>query len=1626
MPTHTLSIIAGEDIAKIIDAVVAVAKRKTGAKKIGAASSEFIRFIHRFFESSPPDELKERSPEVLYADAQAAWDHLQTRKPGVPKIRVRTSADGSHTTVLILNDDMPFLVDSVTAELDRMEMTPHLLIYPLLSVVRDKDGRLTTLPAQNEDGASSDTTVESLMHIEISDLTEDGFSERLIDTLTSVLSDVRVAVRDWQSMRRTVAHFAADFDGPLPGISNDQAEEVADFLKWLHDDHFTFLGYRQYSFEQKGKARLLHIDRKNSLGVLTKDRLTVFDGVADKAPIPPQFAAFLDSSEVLLIVKANQRATVHRRVHYDVVALKDFDAKGRPSGIHLFVGLFTADVYTNSPNFVPVLRRKIDRIRDSVGFRKHSHDGKTLQNIMENLPRDELFESTDKHLLETAVGILHLQQRARPAVFMRLDQFERFASILVFIPRDRYDTTLRLAIADILVKAFDGRLSRYFTQVTDSPLARIHYIVATRPGHVPSVDEEKIEALIVKAAQSWTDDLQTALEQAHGERAGGKIADIYVHAFPISYREHFEPSAAIEDIGRVDACLQSGEVGIHVYQPPGATSGIVHFKIYGPGAAIPLSDVIPVLEHMGFRVIGEEPFQIRPMGSAGGRGPVMLHDFEMAAATSLTVDISKVRDGIEEAFRRVWSGEMESDGFNKLVALGGLAWREIVILRAYAKYLRQAAFRFSQTYIEDALAAHPKIAANLAKLFLTSFDPELHTPSKSKKSEASAAKIRDEIVAALEHVSSADEDRILRRYLNLIDCTLRTNFFQTTDEEKPKSYLSFKLNSRGIEELPLPRPMVEVFVYSPRVEAIHLRGGKVARGGLRWSDRREDFRSEVLGLVKAQMVKNAVIVPTGSKGGFVVKQPPATGGREAMQQEGIECYKTLQRGLLDITDNVVKDKIVPPSSVVRRDGDDPYLVVAADKGTATFSDIANGVSNDYGFWLGDAYASGGSAGYDHKAMGITARGAWESVKRHFREMGMDIQNEDFTCVGVGDMSGDVFGNGMLLSKHIKLIGAFNHLHIFVDPNPDPAKSFAERERLFKLPRSNWADYNTKLISKGGAIFDRSAKSLKLSPEIKKLLGLAKSDVTPTELMTAIIQAEADLLFFGGIGTYVKATTESHADASDRANDAIRINGHELRVKVVGEGANLGMTQRGRIEAAKTGVRMNTDAIDNSAGVDCSDHEVNIKILLNGEMNSGKLTLKARNKLLVDMTDEVADLVLRDNYQQTQTITQLQQRGSSILEDQVRMMKVLERQGLLNREIEYLPSDEELQERAALGQGLFRPELSVFLPYGKMWLYDKIVVSDLPDDPLVEEDLVTYFPTKLRKTYIEGIKRHKLRREIIATVITNSFVNRVGPSFLTNIMDRTGMGPVDIARAYTVTRAAYGLRELWNAVESLDNKVPAEIQIDMLLEIARMIERSVLWMLRHTPTPINMAATIKKIKPGADELRKTLPNVWSDEVAAYVKIQTDSYMESGVPKKIAHDVATIYRIASANEISTTAEATKNTQANVAKIYFLVGQRFGLDSLRARTENFSSGTHWDKLAMSAAIEELYGHQATITRAVITGTKTKTVAAAKALETWIERNAPSIDRYDQVLTEIKGADTLSLSMLTVAIRQLNAMTA
>ncbi|MCA1939863.1 MAG: NAD-glutamate dehydrogenase [Caenispirillum bisanense] len=1610
--------------AELIDRVVGLISDRLDPE----AAEQAGRFVRHMFRHVPPDDILDKDPESLYGAAMGLWQFARTRKPATPKVRVYNPNfeehgwTSDHTIVELVNDDMPFLVDSVTAELNRLDLVVHLVIHPIVHLRRDDSGRVAELSETGEDESAHP---ESIMLIEITEQGEPAVLAAIAEQIEQVLHEVRAAVVDWQAMNDRMATVMGDLPAAPAGLTVEDHSEVCDFLKWLSENHFTFLGYRDHDFSRQEGTTRVHARGDTALGILRDDDTLVFDELGEGAQLPQDVQGFLMRPNYLVIAKANQRARVHRPVHMDVIGIKRFDASGEVVGLHVFVGLFTSNVYTNSPMFVPVLRRKIDRILRNANFRPRSHDGKKLMNILENLPRDELFQSSDEQLLETALGILHLQERQRVALFARVDEFERFVSCLVFVPRDRYDTQLRLTAQDILEKAFGGVMTAYYTQVVDSPLARLHFIIRTTPFQIPPFDLREVEARLADAARQWSDHLENALYAARGEEQGARLFRRYAHAFPGFYRERYTVQAGVADIDRIETMLAENKpLGMNLYRPVEVSEDQVRFKIYHADRALSLSDILPMLENMGFRVMGEVPFEVRIRedqlagngGNGGHRRSVWVHDFEMTAADGSTIDVGAARERFQDAFLRIWQGEGENDGFNRLVVRAGLTWREVTVLRAYAKYLRQAAFTFSQSYIEQALAAHPQITRRLVLLFHAQFDP--------KGAGANAGALVLEIQQLLDDVANPDEDRILRRYLNLVRSTLRTNYYQTGADGRPKPYVSFKLDSRAIEDLPLPRPWVEVWVYSPRVEAIHLRGGKVARGGLRWSDRREDFRTEILGLMKAQMVKNAVIVPVGSKGGFVVKQPPADGGRDAQLAEGIACYQTFMRGLLDITDNLKGDAVVPPPDVVRRDEDDPYLVVAADKGTATFSDIANAVSLEYGFWLGDAFASGGSKGYDHKAMGITARGAWEAVKRHFREMGHDTQTQDFTCVGIGDMSGDVFGNGMLLSRHIKLLGAFNHLHIFVDPNPDPEASFAERKRLFDTPRSTWADYDKSVLSPGGMIFERRAKTLHLTPEIRAAFGIEKEVVTPAELMRLLLKAQVDLLWFGGIGTYIKAATENNAEVGDRANDAIRIDGREVRARVVGEGANLGCTQRGRIEAALAGVKLNTDAIDNSAGVDTSDHEVNIKILLNGIVGDGDMTEKQRNQILADMTEEVGDLVLRDNYLQTAAISLTEAKGVDILDHQLRLMKMLERAGRLDRAIEFLPDDEAVAERFAAKKGLTRPEIAVLIPYSKLWLFDEIVESDLPDDPMLLDDLVRYFPTALQEKYRDAICRHRLRREIIATHATNSMINRVGGTFVTQIMEKTGVKPADIARAYIITRDAFRLRDLWSEIEALDAKVPATAQVEMLLEANRLIERGTLWVLRQCPAPLDMGAVIAELSPGIDRLAAGIETAASGEVVAEVAARAEHYRASGVPDDLARRVANLILLASAPDV--TRIAARHQMADVcdaARHYFAVGARFGLGWLRAVSEPLAVGSHWQKLAVAAIIEELYRDQRELAEAVLTVAGPR-AEAAEAVEVWVAGNGPAVDRADQLITELRATDAIDLAMLTVAARQFGAM--
>jgi len=1669
---------------EVVDKVAGLVRER--ARDADRATVE--AFVRLYYRHVPPDDILGEEVDDLYGAALGLLRFAEQRRPGTPRVRAfnpRFEEHGwhtSHTVVEIVNDDMPFLVDSVASALNRLGLTVHLVIHPIVPVIRDADGRLLRAcldGAEGGDGrgaaAGDGAILESFMHIEVDEQSSADALATIRRELETALADVRAAVEDWAAMRERVREVIAELEGGGVPVDDAEAREVAAFLRWLDDDHFTFLGYREYGFTGEGEDAAMHAAEDTGLGILRDPDVMLFEGMRRHfGSLPPDVRAFVTAPQPVMVTKANRVSTVHRSVQLDTVIVKRFDAAGAVVGERQFTGLLTSVAYNRSARDIPYLRAKVARVLDKAGVAPRSHDGKALAHILDTYPRDELFQIGDDELLAIARGILDLQERQRTALFVRKDPFERFVSCLVYVPRERYDTDLRRRFQAILERAFEGEATAFYTQISEGVHARIHFIVKTTPGRLPDYDAGDIEGALVEAGRSWSDHLQEALIDAKGEERGLSLLRRYRDAFPTFYREHAQPQAAILDIERIEETLSGETVGLSLYRPIEAAEHEVRFKLYHRGEPVPLSDVLPMLEHMGLKVISENPSEVTP---AGAGGSVWLHDFEMQSRDGRAIDLAAVKPVFQDAFARVWAGEMEDDGFNRLVLGAGLDARSVALLRAVAKYLRQARIPFSQASLEDTLAAHPRIAALIVALFEARFDP-----GRATKRDVLITGIKVDLDEALDAVANLDEDRILRRFINVVEATLRTNAYQPGADGRPKSYIAFKLDSRAIDDLPLPRPWVEIFVYSPRVEAVHLRGGKVARGGIRWSDRREDFRTEILGLMKAQMVKNAVIVPVGSKGGFVVKRPPREGGREAIQAEGIECYKTFMRGMLDVTDNLVTEKgqasVVHPPAVLRRDEDDPYLVVAADKGTATFSDIANGIAAEYGFWLDDAFASGGSAGYDHKKMGITARGAWESVKRHFREIGHDTQSQPFSVVGVGDMSGDVFGNGMLLSRHIRLVGAFNHLHVFLDPDPDPEASFAERERLFAQGRGSWDQYDTAKISKGGGVFDRKAKSITLSVEARKALGLERSTMTPNELIAAMLRAPVDLLWFGGIGTYVKAEDESHAEVGDKANDALRVDARAVRARVIGEGANLGVTQRGRIEYAhlggrvdgdgarsRLGGRLNTDFIDNSAGVDCSDHEVNIKILTGSVVRAGDMTIKQRNALLERMTDEVSALVLRDNYLQTQALSLTMAEGPEMLDQQARFMRALERGGKLDRRVENLPDDEELTDRLGRREGLTRPELCVLLCYAKITLYDEILSSDLPDEAFLAADLERYFPTPLQDKHASAIHGHTLRREIVATSVTNSLVNRTGPTFMAEMTDKTGMGAADVTRAYLIVRDAFGLRDLWSAVEALDTKVDAGMQTHMMLQTRKLIDRGTAWILRNGADSLEIGTEIEHYRPGIEQLRAHLDEVLYPEARAVVDQRVAEMTDAGVPEDLARRIAALNLIASAFDLIRIADVSGTALRTVGPVYFDVGRRLGIAWLRDGALRMQAANHWQKQAVAAIVDDLYALQADLTVRVVetvdapaaaagsgkgaakAGAKSKagTKAGAKRrkgdgkaagddtvwtdgglLDRWIDRRRAPIERIDQLIAELRALDHVDLSMLAVANRRLRGLMA
>ncbi|MFD3488319.1 NAD-glutamate dehydrogenase [Streptomyces sp. NPDC058665] len=1615
-----------------------------------------LAFLHRYYLHTAPDDLADRDPVDIYGAALSHYRLAENRPQGTANVRVHTPTveeNGwtcTHTVVEVVTDDMPFLVDSVTNELSRQNRGIHAVIHPQILVRRDVAGKLIeVLPEGRAEGAelTHDTLIESWIHVEIDRETDRSDLKQITSDLLRVLSDAREAVEDWEKMRKSALRIADELPGEptADDLRDQEVEEARELLRWLADNHFTFLGYREY--ELTGDDALTAVPG-TGLGILRSDPRHTDDEAHPVSPsfnrLPADARAKAREHKLLVLTKANSRSTVHRPSYLDYVGVKKFDDKGNVVGERRFLGLFSSAAYTESVRRVPVVRRKVAEVLESAGFSPNSHDGRDLMQILETYPRDELFQTPVEQLRSIVTSVLYLQERRRLRLYLRQDEYGRYYSALIYLPRDRYTTGVRLRLIDILKEELGGTSVDFTAWNTESILSRLHFVVRVPQGTelagLTDRDVDRIEARLVEAARSWADGFGEALNAELGEERAAELLRRYGNAFPEGYKADHSPRAAVADLVRVEELSrEEKDFALSLYEPVGAGPGERRFKIYRTGEQVSLSAVLPVLQQLGVEVVDERPYELR----CSDRALAWIYDFGLrmphgesghAKDDHLAED---ARERFQDAFAAVWTGEAENDGFNSLVLRAGLNWREAMVLRAYAKYLRQAGATFSQDYMEDTLRNN----VHTTRLLVSLFEARM-APNRQRAGTELIEGLLEELTGALDQVASLDEDRILRSFLTVIKATLRTNFFQSASKghdgtgrkgagEKHHSYVSMKFDPQAIPDLPAPRPAYEIWVYSPRVEGVHLRFGKVARGGLRWSDRREDFRTEILGLVKAQMVKNTVIVPVGAKGGFVAKHlPDPSVDRDAWLAEGIASYRTFISALLDITDNMVGGEVVPPTDVVRHDEDDTYLVVAADKGTASFSDIANEVAIAYDFWLGDAFASGGSAGYDHKGMGITARGAWESVERHFRELGHNTQTEDFTVAGVGDMSGDVFGNGMLLSEHIRLVAAFDHRHIFLDPTPDAATSFAERRRLFELPRSSWADYDKSLLSQGGGIHPRTAKSIPVNAHVREALGIEAgvTKLTPADLMRAILRAPVDLLWNGGIGTYIKSSAESNADVGDKANDAIRINGEDVRAKVVGEGGNLGATQLGRIEFARRGAggqggRINTDAIDNSAGVDTSDHEVNIKILLNSLVKEGDMTVKQRNKLLAAMTDEIGKLVLRNNYAQNVALANAVQQAPSLLHAHQRFMRRLERDGSLDRQLEFLPADRQIRELLNGGKGLSQPELAVLLAYTKITVADELISTKLPDDPYLRKLLYAYFPAQLREKFSEHVDAHALRREIITTVLVNDTVNAGGSTFLHRLREETGASIEEIVRAQTAAREIFGLGPVWDAVEALDNTVGADVQTRIRLHSRRLVERGTRWLLGNRPQPVEIAETVEFFAEGVEQVWQQLPRLLRGADLEWYQNIVEELSSVGVPEELALRVAGFSAAFPALDIVQIADRTGKDPLAVADVYYDLGDRLRITQLMDRIIELPRADRWQSMARASIREDLYAAHAALASDVLSvGNGTST--PEERFKAWEQKNAAILTRSRGTLEEIQSSDSFDLANLSVAMRTMRTL--
>lgn len=1574
-------------------------------------------FAEQFFGIISLDELTQRRLSDLAGCTLSAWRLLERFDHTQPQVRVynpdyeRHGWQSTHTAVEVLHHDLPFLVDSVRTELNRRGYSIHTLQTTVLSVRRGSKGELLEILPKGTQGEG--ILQESLMYLEIDRCANAAELNVLSKELEQVLGEVRVAVADFEPMKAKVQDLLAGIDASAFAIDGEEKAEIKNFLEWLVGNHFTFLGYEEFVVRDEADGGHIEYDASSFLGLtkLLRAGLT-----AEDLRIEDYAVAYLREPTVLSFAKAAHPSRVHRPAYPDYVSIREISADGKVIKEHRFMGLYTSSVYGESVRVIPYIRRKVAEIERRSGFQAKAHLGKELAQVVEVLPRDDLFQTPVDELFSTVMSIVQIQERNKIRVFLRKDPYGRFCYCLAYVPRDIYSTEVRQKIQQVLMDRLKASDCEFWTFFSESVLARVQLILRVDPKNRLDIDPLQLEKEVVQACRSWQDDYASLVVESFGEAQGTNVLADFPKGFPAGYRERFAAHSAVVDMQHLNSLTEANPLVMSFYQPLGQVSGQreLHCKLYHADTPLALSDVLPILENLGLRVLGEFPYRLR---HANGR-EFWIHDFAFIAAEGVNLDIQQLNDTLQDAFVHIVHGDAENDAFNRLVLTAGLPWRDVALLRAYARYLKQIRLGFDLGYIASTLNNHTDIARELTRLFKTRF--YLARKLTADDLEDKQQRLEQAILSALDDVQVLNEDRILRRYLDLIKATLRTNFYQTDANGQNKSYFSFKFDPRAIPELPKPVPKFEIFVYSPRVEGVHLRFGNVARGGLRWSDREEDFRTEVLGLVKAQQVKNSVIVPVGAKGGFLPRRLPLGGSRDEIAAEGIACYRIFISGLLDITDNLKDGSLVPPANVVRHDDDDPYLVVAADKGTATFSDIANGIAIDYGFWLGDAFASGGSAGYDHKKMGITAKGAWVGVQRHFRERGINVQEDSITVVGVGDMAGDVFGNGLLMSDKLQLVAAFNHLHIFIDPNPNPATSFVERKRLFELPRSAWTDYDTSIMSEGGGIFSRSAKSIAISPQMKERFDIQADKLTPTELLNALLKAPVDLLWNGGIGTYVKASTESHADVGDKANDALRVNGNELRCKVVGEGGNLGMTQLGRVEFGLNGGGSNTDFIDNAGGVDCSDHEVNIKILLNEVVQAGDMTDKQRNQLLASMTDEVGNLVLGNNYKQTQALSLAARRAYERAAEYKRLMSDLEGRGKLDRAIEYLPTEEQLTERASSGKGLTRPELSVLISYSKIDLKEALLKSLVPDDEYLTRDMETAFPPSLVAKFGEAMRRHRLKREIVSTQIANDLVNHMGITFVQRLKESTGMSPANVAGAYVIVRDIFHLPHWFRQIEALDHQVSADVQLELMDELMRLGRRATRWFLRSRRNEQDAGRDTAHFGPHLAALGLKLDELLEGPTREGWQNRYQAYTQAGVPELLARMVAGTTHLYTLLPIIEAADVTGHDAAEVAKAYFAVGSALDLPWYLQQISDLPVANNWQAQAREAFRDDVDWQQRAITISVLQmADAPQDMEARVAL--WLEQHQDMADRWRAMMVEIRAAVGTDYAMYAVANREL-----